>query len=98
LFVRAKLLQAAIDDHRQVRLAMLVADVNRFFNAIVLKSLRNARSEFTRLLLGRGIGQITLDHDRDRIDGHDQKNDHDRDSDGAHVLDHFGHREFIAAA
>src|SRR5205085_5163425 len=92
-----KLLEAAVDDHRQMRLAMLVADIDGLFDAIVFQRLSHARSELARLLLRRGISQITLDHDRDRINGHDQENDYHRDRHGAHVLDHFSNRKFIAA-
>jgi hypothetical protein len=44
---------------------MLVADINRFFNTIVLQRLRHARRKLARLLLRRGVGQITLNHNRD---------------------------------
>src|SRR5205085_7601114 len=64
-FVGAKLLQTCVDDHRQVRLLMLVADVDGLFDAVVLQSLRDARRELARLRLGGAIGQEPLDHDRD---------------------------------
>src|SRR3989442_11164843 len=95
--MRAELLQSAVDNHGQVRLAMLIADVDRLFDAIVLERLRDPRGKLARLFLGRRISQITLDHDGDRIHGHDQKNDHDRDGDAAHVLNHLRDGELVAA-
>ena len=65
LLVRAKLLQTGVDDHRQMRPSVLVADVDGFFDAVVLERLRNTRREFTRLLFGLREGQVALDHDRD---------------------------------
>src|SRR5712672_970073 len=93
--MRAKLLEAAIDDHRQVRLAMFIADIDGLFDAIVLQRLSHAWSELARLFLGRRIGQITLDHNGDRIHGHDQQNDDYRNSHRAHVPDHLAERELI---
>ena len=43
--MRAKFLQSAANYHCQVRLAVLVADIDRFFNAIVLERLSYARSK-----------------------------------------------------
>src|SRR5205085_9302819 len=62
-FVRAKLLQARIDDHRQMRLLVLVADVDGLFDAVVLQSLRDARREFARLRVGGASGPAPLVHD-----------------------------------
>ena len=94
--MRAELLQSTVDNHGQVRLAMLIADVDRLFDAIVLERLRDPRGKLARLFLGRRISQITLDHDGDRIHGHDQQNDNDRNRHGAHVLDHLSEIDFVA--
>ena len=91
----AKLLQTAADDHRQVRFAVLVADIDRFFDAIILERLRNAGCKLTRLFLSGRVGQITLNHDGDRIDRHDEQHDNDSDSYATHVLDHLRKRKRV---
>jgi hypothetical protein len=67
LLVGTKFLKAGINDHRQVRLAMLVADVDGLFNALVLERLGDARRKFARLLLGSTISEKALDRDGYRM-------------------------------
>jgi hypothetical protein len=91
----AKLLQTAAHHHREVRFAVLVADIDRFFDAVVLQRLGNTRRKLARLFLGGRVGQIALNHDRDRVDRHDEQHENDGDSDGTHALDHRGQAEVI---
>jgi hypothetical protein len=61
----AKLLQTTAHHHCQMRLAVLVTDIDRFFDAIILKRLSNARCKLARLLFRGRIRQVAFDHDRD---------------------------------
>jgi hypothetical protein len=81
-----------------VRFPVLVADIDCLFDPIVLEGLSYAGSKLARLLLGRGISKIPLNHDRDRVDGHDQEHDHGPDRDAAHMLDHFSNGELLLKA
>src|SRR5919199_2275140 len=96
--VRAELLEARVDDHRQVRLLVLVADVDGLLDAVVLQGLGDARGELARLLLGRRVGQEALDHDRDGVHRHDEQDDDDRQRHPAEVLHHLGDRERLLEA
>src|SRR5437667_11905136 len=73
-----------------MRPAMLVGDIDRFFDAIILKRLSNTRRKFARLLFGGAIRQVSFDHDRDRVNRHNQENEHDAGANYRQVLKHLG--------
>jgi hypothetical protein len=74
---------------------MFVADIDGLFDAVVLQRLRHARRKLARLRLGGAIGQEALDHDRNRVHGHDQQHGDHADGDGAEILDHLAHRKRV---
>src|SRR5215210_6219310 len=91
--VRAELLEAGVDDHREVRLLVLVADVDGLLDAVVLQRLGDARGELARLLLGGRVGQVALDHDGDGVHRHDQQDDDDGQRHPPEILHHLGDGE-----
>src|SRR6476661_2306446 len=73
-------LQARRDDHRKVRIFVLVAYVDGFVDIAVLQRLCDFRSILTRLLSCLVVGKPTLDTDGDHVDRLDEQ---DTDNDPA---------------
>jgi len=65
--MRLKFLQTRRNDHRKVRIFVLVADADGFVNIAVFQSLRDFRRVLTRLLFGFVVGQPAFDADGDHI-------------------------------
>src|SRR5260221_8255670 len=83
-------LQAGPEHLGQVRVLDVgaVSGVDRLLDLALLQETRGLRRELPRLVGGLLEGPVALDHDRDRVHGHEEEHDDDGPRDAAHVLGH----------
>src|SRR6266540_3928867 len=65
-----------------------VRSVDRLLDLPLFQEAGDLGRVLAGLLGGLGVGVVPLDHDANRVDGHERKDDHDAPGDPAHVLRH----------
>jgi hypothetical protein len=65
-----------------------VGGVDGLLDLPLLQEPGNLGGVLAGLLGGLGVGVVPLDHDANRVNGHERKDDHDAPGDPAHVLGH----------
>src|SRR5579875_1244543 len=89
--VVAELLQARGHNLGEVRLLVPVRNLDRLIQLALLKGAGHTRCELTRLLARRREIEVTVDHDRQRPDRHDEQHDYNSAGQPAHLRPE-GHR------
>ena len=78
-------LKTGDDDFRQVASLVTIGNLDGFIELAFAQRAGDGRSKLPRLLAGSAVRHEPVDHDADRIGGHDEQTDHNATSQGAHL-------------